>query len=1778
MSRQNNKKGRKGIKSCSELSNFPVTFYSYKVTFKPTLIAVVMTTLLGQSVVIANPVGGKVVAGSASINRKSPGQLEIVQHSNKAVIDWRGFSIARGEHTQFRQPSSSAIALNRVRGGQASLINGALTANGRIWLINPNGVLFGKGAQINVGSLMATTSDISNDDFMTGRYQFNKPTDNQNAAIVNQGVIEVTEGGSIVLAGQRVSNEGSIKARLGHVVLASGDTFTMDFHGDGLLQFDVGEPVKQQSGSNQALLANSGQIIADGSIVEMTVKTRDTMIDRVINMDGVIQARSVNEKNGVIILSGNSQGQVAVSGSLDASGKASGQTGGRLKISGDDVLLDDATIDVSGEQGGGTVLIGADIHGTGFEHNSKTLQVTDKTRIDADALHEGDGGKVVLWADQSANINGVITAKGGNVSGDGGFIETSARHRLTLNASPDASAPNGAAGTWLIDPDDIVITDSAGGGITSNLVAAATINTVLDNGTNVTLDTSSVPTPSAFVPQGNITQQSGATISKSSGNDATLTLQANNNIVLNDSIISVSNKLNVVLNSDRDSQNGGAIDVRPGSEIRTNGGDIVLGGGNDPLTNPSIASATDFRNGIKIGAAQQQAAILDAGGGNITISGKGLLNRRIEQPNGISISGKSIIRTSGDGNISMKGFGGDGADFIVPGQANVRSKSNAISISGFSEITTENGNIELTGAADGVGRENNGIVIQDGSISATGDGAVMLNGTGGNGQVGNRGIYINGSNAKINTQSGNITLTGTGGQNQQFDSDTNDGVSILNGGSIESQTGNITISGTSGFGKKGNQGVNLGSFDNNISKIISNGGDIAINGIGLGEANNPPTAASVFEPGNRNHGITIFNNGRVETAGSGDIFIEGRAENADAAGIFFSTFNSNLQNIPGPVISTGSGDGVISFKANRLLMAEAGEISGSGKLIMASTDVNQEIRVFENAPVRGENDSVGYEISHSKIGSDFKEIEIGQDVNSANVAIDSNGVFFRNKTILSGKQVIVDGPISMGLTRDLVINTGNAVDINADINTSAGNLDIESGGAVTSVAKIDTSGGGADDPGSVKIEAAGDIAVADIKTRSDFNGANNITLTSISGKINTTSGVLDASGSDPGLPNDGDAGNIKLEAQGDIETSDVLANATSGNGGDITVISHAGGIRGSDGFRSDSTELNAANLNPANAGNILLEAQGDIEVGDLDVRSNHNGNSGNAGNITIKSVAGDISTGAMLASASSTNDTGDGGDISVSTDNGAVNINDVIDSAAKGGSNSVGSGGAVTIQAKNDVAIQTNQTGPLPNLIQTSSVTTDNDAQDAGNINLTSSDGKVVINGAIEAVSQGTLNAGNAGNVKIFADKEIRINNIDVVANGTGVDGKIEAISDDGSVFSSGIINAESGSVVFKANEATEATIANITLEEDVNSRLMLVRADDEIVQNSGIIQTKELGIEAEKVSSLNTSDVDVIAAKITGAGQDFIFSDADNFAVGNVNDLSGITTNNGLVQLNSDNTITFEGDIATQGGDLKLDGPSKLAADTIFSTNGGDMDFNSPVDGGFSLVLNAGNGDIRFFEDVGGSDPLGPVTINSAKDVTIEKQFFANDTNVNHTGDFITGAAGFLDLNSLEINENARSATLTGKVAGAENEETALKVQGPVEDPDFTINGCTIGVSCIVTPPGGGETPPGGGETPSIDNSDVPTEAEPRPNSNVSQQANEGTDVILTKGLPEVLVVMQQRRPSSNPAVYQYSNFGNTELWDNGEGAYSVSSFAAFTSGKKEKDQSNNKQQGKKP
>ena len=213
------------------------------------------------------PSGGIVTAGSASIVATDPASTLIVQRGRNAVINWQNFSIGAGASVTFQQPDSASIALNRVTGQGASIINGNLLANGQVWLVNGNGILFGQGSRIDVGGLIATTSDIKDADFLSGRYAFGNASGNPDAAVINQGSIKAATGGSAVLSGLRVVNEGLIQAKLGHVVLGGANAFSVAFDGDNLLRYQIAAPVtvapKDADGKPAAaLVSNSGAIVA----------------------------------------------------------------------------------------------------------------------------------------------------------------------------------------------------------------------------------------------------------------------------------------------------------------------------------------------------------------------------------------------------------------------------------------------------------------------------------------------------------------------------------------------------------------------------------------------------------------------------------------------------------------------------------------------------------------------------------------------------------------------------------------------------------------------------------------------------------------------------------------------------------------------------------------------------------------------------------------------------------------------------------------------------------------------------------------------------------------------------------------------------------------------------------------------------------------------------------------------------------------------------------------------------------------------------------------------------------------------------------------------------------------------------------------------------------------------------------------------------------------------------------------------------------------------------
>jgi filamentous hemagglutinin family protein len=394
--------------------------------------------------VYALPVGGVIAAGAATIS-SGAGNTTITQSTQNVAINWQSFSIGQTEAVRFVQPNSNSVALNRVIGSDPSSILGNLSANGKVFLINPNGILFGQGASVNVGGLVASTLNITDSDFMAGKYKFSGSSD---ATIVNQGAINA-DGGYVALLGAKVSNDGIILARLGTVALAAGSAVTLDVAGDGLLNITVDQ------GAVNALAQNGGLIQADGGQVLLTARSASGLLQSAVNNTGVIQAQSIENRNGTIMLMGDMQsGTVNVGGTLDASAP-NGGNGGFIETSAANVkIANDVSITTAAPTGlVGTWLIdpvdfniqevGGDIAGTTLAQMLVSNNITISTVVTGSNtatelfaspgqgninVNSPIGGGAPLWtatpntttltleAFGDVNIDAAITATNGNLS------------------------------------------------------------------------------------------------------------------------------------------------------------------------------------------------------------------------------------------------------------------------------------------------------------------------------------------------------------------------------------------------------------------------------------------------------------------------------------------------------------------------------------------------------------------------------------------------------------------------------------------------------------------------------------------------------------------------------------------------------------------------------------------------------------------------------------------------------------------------------------------------------------------------------------------------------------------------------------------------------------------------------------------------------------------------------------------------------------------------------------------------------------------------------------------------------------------------------------------------------------------------------------------------------------------------------------------------------------------------------------------------------------------
>jgi filamentous hemagglutinin family protein len=550
-------------------------------------LAIAVALALGANA-YALPTGGAVSAGSATI-AGGTGTTTINQSSQNVAINWQSFSIGQGEAVKFVQPNSNSVALNRVLGTDPSNILGSLSANGKVFLVNPNGILFAQGAQVNVAGLVASTRNITDGDFMAGNYKF---SGTGSGTVVNQGSINA-DGGYVALLGASVSNEGTIVAKLGTVALAAGNAFTLDVAGDGLLNVAVNQ------GAVDALVQNGGMIRADGGQVLLTALSAGNLLLSAVNNTGVIQAQSVENHNGTIRLLGDMQsGTVNVSGTLDASGTGAGQTGGNVTVTGHHVGLFGGQINASGDAGGGTVLVGGGYQGNNpAVQNASAAYMSADSTINVDAITSGNGGTAVVWSNDSTRAYGGITARGGAQGGNGGLIETSGHWLDVWGINANASAPNGKAGTWLLDPADITISGAVtagipisptGGiyapdtGVNSSVLNTTDLRNALQTagGTNVTITTTNTGiqgTPPSG--RGDITIASALTWVV--GGSATLTLNAVGDVNIN-AAVSMTNG-NLVVCCGRD------INVRAAVTGAT-AGSVFLSAGRDINVVRSLAN------------------------------------------------------------------------------------------------------------------------------------------------------------------------------------------------------------------------------------------------------------------------------------------------------------------------------------------------------------------------------------------------------------------------------------------------------------------------------------------------------------------------------------------------------------------------------------------------------------------------------------------------------------------------------------------------------------------------------------------------------------------------------------------------------------------------------------------------------------------------------------------------------------------------------------------------------------------------------------------------------------------------------------------------------------------------------------------------------------------------------------------------------------------------------------------------------------------------------------
>ncbi|MDB5871068.1 MAG: hypothetical protein JWQ07_510, partial [Ramlibacter sp.] len=655
--------------------------------FRPAGVALaVAAAFMGAGQALGQPSVAQVIQGQASFAQQGNGLLVTTQNAagtNRSAINWQSFSIPAGSVTRFDQPSAASLSINRVVGNNPSAIFGTLSSNGKLVLVNPSGIAVGAGAVVDTAGFTASTLRMSDADALAGRLVF----------------------GGDGLPGGTLSVDGRILARSGDVVLIAPNV---------------------QAGSQALLQAPNGStILAAGQKVELTGRGLEGIrlelqapSDQAVNLgtlqgdavgifagqlkhSGLVQATGISSEGGKVVLKALDSAEV--SGRVAAT---SGQRGGQVQVTANKVMLKSgALIDVSGREGGGEALVGGGWQGKDSRvANAQQTVVEAGATINADAKDNGNGGTVVVWADDSTSFRGNISARGGEQSGDGGQAETSGKKFLEFAGRADLRAAQGQAGGLLLDPNDISIqltgsTNLSLGGTTYSPGSSPSILLTGDLNAQLALSNVIITSASGNTEAGKITVADPV----SWGNSNQLTLRADGGIAINAAVTSTSKT--------------GTLN------LRAFGGDIAQGpSGNiqaQTLFAYADAGAVTLNNtGNNIGGPSGSAGYLGGGalGGAFSFVNSGGFNVSQTTPspfpvfNGVVTSNQAINLTALTGDLVI--------------------------IDTVKGVDAGSGAVTLTASTGSITQYSTAAAIKAGDLTANAANAIVLTATGGNAVTG----------------------------------------------------------------------------------------------------------------------------------------------------------------------------------------------------------------------------------------------------------------------------------------------------------------------------------------------------------------------------------------------------------------------------------------------------------------------------------------------------------------------------------------------------------------------------------------------------------------------------------------------------------------------------------------------------------------------------------------------------------------------------------------------------------------------------------------------------------------------------------------------------------------------------------------------------------------------------------------------------------------------------------------------------------------------------------